>query len=227
MKNRKFIGRAIVSAVAVVAIAGTALAVSASSPPPSNAISTGRGIDQYGMTSAFFEGRTSPFTYTKGFFCDTSVAAFASSKCEAGKAANHAPSRQHDPLFITVPLGFDVPMNMQDCPAKLVCVDHPGTIDLTRLEGALKPLYPSLTDAQLRNALKNFMVPGHDHFITDLNNGKPEWWDVQVIGVTSASVLKDIRDHKSYDYIKSLIDAKNPSVVGPIPTNMFLFFAAK
>ena len=35
----------------------------------------------------------------------------------------------------------------------LQCVDHPGTIDLTRLESALKPLYPKLTDQQLRDRL--------------------------------------------------------------------------
>ena len=38
-------------------------------------------------------------------------------------------------------------MKMLECPAGLICVDHPGTIDMTRLEPALKPLYPTLTDA--------------------------------------------------------------------------------
>ena len=49
----------------------------------------------------------------------------------------------------------------------LVCVDHPGTVDLTRLEPALKGLYPNLTDAQLTTALRNFAVPGHDHHAKD------------------------------------------------------------
>lgn len=118
-------------------------------------------------------------------------------------------------------------MNMQDCPAGLVCVDHPGTIDLTRIETALKPLYPNLTDAQLTSALGNFAVPGHDHFITDLNNRQPEWWDVQIVGVTSPKTLQSIRSHRSFNYIQRLITKKDPTVVGPIPTNLFLFFAAK
>jgi hypothetical protein len=115
-------------------------------------------------------------------------------------------------------------MNMQQCPSTLVCVDHPGTVDLTRLESALKPLYPSLTDAQLIQALQNFAVPGHDHFITDTNEFQPEWWDVQVVGVTNPSTYAAIQHHRSFDYIQQLLNAKDPNVVGPIPSNLFLFF---
>ncbi len=213
--------------VAVLAVASAGVAVAAQTNPASNASMTGKGVDEYGMTKAFYNGHSVNFTYTKGFFCDTSVSSSASSGCEAGATYTNPPSQQHDPLYITVPLGFSVPMNMQDCPAKLVCVDHPGTIDLSRLESALKPLYPSLSDAQLTDALKNFAVPGHDHFITDTNGGKGEWWDVQIVGVTSPTVLKAIRSHENYRYIQKLIAKKNKNVVGPIPTNLFLFFAAK
>jgi hypothetical protein len=114
---------------------------------------------------------------------------------------------------------------MIDCPAGLVCVDHPGTIDLRRLEPALKPLYPSLTAKQLRAALANFAVPGHDHFVTDANQGKPEWWDVRVVGVTSQKTFDNIRAHKSFGFIHYLLAHHNPHVVGPIPTNLFLFFS--
>lgn len=211
---------AIVGTVMVVG-AGVAVATTTSQ---SNAREYGRGIDQFGMTKGFYEGSAVDFTYTKGFWCDRSVASTASSGCEAGASWKRAPAAQHDPLYITVPLGFTVPANMQDCPSGLVCVDHPGTIDLTRLEPALKPLYPGLTDAQLTAALKNSAVPGHDHFVADDNEGAPEWWDVRIVGVTSPTVLADIRAHKSNKYIEDLIRAKNPNVVGPIPTNLFLFF---
>ena len=122
-------------------------------------------------------------------------------------------------------------MNMQDCPAGLVCVDHPGTIDLTRLGSALKPLYPQLTDAQLTDAqltdaLKNFAVPGHDLFITDDNQGKAEWWEVKVVGVTTPKVLADIRAHRSNKYIEQLIKAKKPSVVGQFRPTCSCCFAA-
>ena len=69
-------------------------------------------------------------------------------------------------------------------------------------------------------------MPGHDHFITTLNDGKSEWWDVQVVGVTSPKTLAAIRSHKSNNYIKKLITSKNKNVVGPIPTNLFLYFSA-
>ena len=144
--------RVAVLATALALVGGvTTVALADSSSPPSNGVAVGTGIDEFGMTESFFQHQTLPFTYTKGFFCDTSVASSASSGCEVGQSYNRPPAPQFDPLYITVPLGFNVPM--QQCPAGLVCVDHPGTVDLTRLESALKPLYPQLTDAQLTAAL--------------------------------------------------------------------------
>ena len=211
-------------AIAVIAGAGTAAAVASTSTAPSNGTAVGTGIDEFGMTAANYDHQLLDFTYTKGFFCDTSVSSSASSGCEVGQTYNKPPAPDFDPLYITVPLGFTVPMNMLQCPSALVCVDHPGTIDLTRLESTLKPLYPTLTDAQLTQALQNFAVPGHDHFITDTNNFQPEWWDVQVVGVTSPSTYAAIQQHRSYGYIQYLLNKKDPSVVGPIPSNLFLFF---
>ena len=212
---------------AVLVAGGIGLAVAhPTAHTPSNAVSHGRGMDQFGMTRAYYKGTKVSFTYTKGFYCDTRVKSAASSKCEAGATWKKAPSRQHDPLYITVPLGFDRGMKM-DCPSGLVCVDHPGTMDLSRLEPALKPLYPQLSNKQLTAALKNFAVPGHDHFITDTNWRKGEWWDVKIVGVTSKTTYNRILAHESYGYIHHLIKTKNKNVVGPIPTNLFLYFAAK
>ncbi len=218
-----------IAGVGVAAIALTGLGVGvalASMPVDSNARTNGRGVNEFAMTGAFYNGHVSNFTYTHGFWCDTSVSSSASSGCEAGADWKNAPSPQHDPLYITVPLGFTVPMNMEQCPQGLICVDHPGTIDLTRLEPALKPLYPNLTDAELTAALKNYAVPGHDHFITDDNQGRPEWWDVKVIGVESKQVYDDIHAHRSYQYIEQLMKQHNKYLAGPIDTNLFLYFGA-
>jgi hypothetical protein len=226
----RFIGKGRTRVVAVMAAtllaAGIGVAVAAgSSAPPSNAQSAGHGIDEYGMTQSFYKGHSVSFTYSKGFFCDKSVKSAASSKCEAGAKFKKAPKGSRDPLYITVPLGFNTkPMSM-DCPNGLVCVDHPGTIDLTRLEPALKPLYPGLTDAQLTKALKNFATPGHNHFITTKAGGKPEWWDVQIVGVTDPSVYKAINKHKSASYLLKQVKAGKTTPV--IPTNLFLFFGVK
>lgn len=223
--SRRRLGVIALSAAVIVAGGLGIAAATSSSAPPSNAKSQGRGIDEYGMTKAYIAGTRVSFTYTKGFFCDTSVRSAASSKCEAGASYKKTPAKDFDPLYITVPLGFSRPMNMIDCPSSLVCVDHPGTIDLSRLEKALKPLYPGVTDRQLTLALKNYPVPGHDHFITTTNGGKAEWWDVQVVGVTSPTVYNHILAHKSYRYIRHLLHNGNKNVLGPIPTNLFLFFS--
>ena len=185
----------------------------------------GHGTNEFGMTKAFYDGKALSFTYSKGYFCDTSVSSSATTGCEAGAKWKTAPSKHHDPLFITVPLGFDVKKSAMDCPSGLVCVDHPGTIDLTRLEPALKPLYPQLSDAQLTDALKDAATPGHSHFITDRNHGKPEWWDVKVVGVTDKAEYKKINRHRSAAFLKKEIKAGRTTAA--IPTNLFLFFSAK
>jgi hypothetical protein len=185
----------------------------------------GHGVDEFGMTKAFFNGRAVDFTYSKGFYCDTSVLAASPSGCEAGAPALVPPAKNFDPLFITVPLGFKVPSSKMECPDGLVCVDHPATIDLSRLEPALKPLYPSLTDAQLTATLKNVPTPGHDHFITTRDGGRREWWDVQVVGVTSKAEYNKIAAHRSTAFLKKEIKAGKTTAA--IPTNLFLFFSVQ
>ena len=208
------------AAVGLLAASGLAAACA----PPSNGVAKGVGINQFGMTASFFNGGTVNFNYTFGFYCDRTIPAASSSGCEVGANYVKPPQSDFDPLIITVPLGFNEPMNMLECPSGLVCVDHPGTLDLTRIEPALKPLYPNLSNAALTDALKNFVTPGHDHFITTTNGGVPEWWDVKVVGVTSQTVFNNIRAHKSYAYIQSLQAAHNPNVTATIPTNLFLYF---
>lgn len=196
-----------------------------SSKTSANAMAKGRGINEFGMTKAFFKGHATSFTYSHGFWCDKKVKSTASSKCEAGAKWKHAPSKQHDPLYITVPLGFTTSPMAMDCPSGLVCVDHPGTIDLRRLEPALKPLYPTLTKKQLLKALSNFATPGHSHFITDRNGGKPEWWDVRIVGVTSKAEYQAINKHKSAKYLLKQVKAGKTTPV--IQSNLFLYFGVK
>jgi hypothetical protein len=212
--------KVLTASVGLFAAAGLAAACA----PPSNGVVPGHGINEFGMTSSFFNGGTVNFNYTFGYYCDRTIPAASSSGCEVGANYVKPPQPDFDPLYITVPLGFNQPMSMEECPATLICVDHPGTLDMTRIESALKPLYPKLTNAQLTDALKNFATPGHDHFITTTNQGVPEWWDVKVIGVTSQTVFNQIRAHKSLAYIQQLQAAHNPNVTAAIPTNLFLYF---
>lgn len=223
MNTTKHRLRAVIATVGlVVALGAGVAAASTASSTPSNAMSKGTGVNEFGMTKAYFNGRTVSFTYTKGFYCDRHVSSAATSGCEVGASYKVAPAKDFDPLYITVPLGFSVPTMSMECPSGLVCVDHPGTIDLSRLEPALKPLYPSLTGAQLSAALKNTATPGHEHFITTTNGGVAEWWNVDVVGVTSLSEWNAINAHKSYAFLHQQVTEKKTT--GVIPTNLFLYF---
>lgn len=223
MNTTKHRLRAVIATVGlVVALGAGVAAASTASTTPSNAMSKGTGVNEFGMTKSFFNGRTVSFTYTKGYYCDRHVSSAATSGCEVGASYKVAPAKDFDPLYITVPLGFSVPTMSMECPSGLVCVDHPGTIDLSRLEPALKPLYPSLTGAQLSAALKNTATPGHEHFITTTNGGVAEWWNVDVVGVTSLSEWNAINAHKSYAFLHQQVTEKKTT--GIIPTNLFLYF---
>ena len=167
----------------------------------------GDGQDGYGITRDFESGFITPITYTHGFYCDLSVPAKSQSGCEAGTSYKRPPARQFDQLYITVPLGFTVPPMDMQCPTGLVCIDHPATIDLSAIGGP--------GDA---------MTPGHDHYTTTRNNGVPEWWDVEVVGVTDSATYNDIRAHGSFAYIDHLIKMGDKHLTKPIPTNLFLFF---
>ncbi|BCY09693.1 hypothetical protein [Actinoplanes sp. L3-i22] len=215
-------------ATVVLTAGGGAIAKAASAAAPGHAAATaadgGRGPDGFGMTMGSHAGHSSSFTYNHGFYCDPHVSTESATGCEAGAAAKVPPAKDFDPLFITVPLGFTA--KGLDCPDKLTCVDHPMSLDMTRLATALAPVYKT-TPEKLTPALRNFTTPGHDHFIGTKAHGKAEWWDVRVVGVTDAATYRSIQRHQSWTYLNGLIKAKNKHVVGPIPTNMFLFFAAR
>jgi hypothetical protein len=217
---------AVISAVAAVTVAagvGMTMAGDAVAKTSANQ----RGVDGYGMTKSFLNGKTHDFTYNLGFFCDKTVPSAAATGCEAGTAFVHAPSPQHSPVYITVPLGFPISQSKLDCPNALTCIDHPGTIDLTRVEPALKALFPKDSDAQLTAALRNIDVPGHDHFINTLAKGKPQWWEVRIVVVDNAATYRTLQAKKSLPYLQSLLDRHDKYVIGVVPTNLFLYFAVQ
>lgn len=165
-------------------------------------------FNDYGKTNNFNMGQLTEDVYTHAWYCDVTVTAKSTSGCEVGAAFKMPPAMQYDPLYITVPLGFTEPPMMMQCPDGLTCVDHPVTLDLSAIGGP-----------------PNARTPGHDHFTTTRFGGKPEWWDVQVIGVKTEATYNDIAKHGSYQYIQKLIKAGNKDVTAPIPTNLFLYFA--
>ncbi len=163
-------------------------------------------------TPAWSNGQTVTIQYPQNFFCDNSIASSASSGCEVGTAANVGPVANADrsTLYVLVPLFANpspAPMcGVADCP------NHPLNIDLSRIAGALGASPDALADVPL---------PAHSH-ILDGNAGG--WWDVKIVAVTNQTAWAELAADKSESGMKALIGDPSSGVLGPIPTNLYLFF---
>lgn len=170
-----------------------------------------------GLTHGYYDGSTVNFLYTANFYCDPGVSSKATTGCEAGAKYSKLPpdAAAQDPVYIVVPLGFKAP-NLQ-CPMTGNCIDHPATMDLTRLASTLDPILHT-TPAQLADA----PASPHTHILNDRNNNLPEWWNVVVVGATSQAAYDKATATKSYAGLKSM-EGKN-GLTAEVPTNIFLYF---
>ena len=164
------------------------------------------------VTPAWSNGQTVSIQYPQNFFCDTSVASSASSGCEVGTAANVGPvgNPNRSVLYVLVPL-FPNPTPAPMC-AQASCPNHPLNIDLSRIAGALSASPDAVAEVPL---------PAHSH-ILDGNAGG--WWQVKIIAVTSEAGWLQLAAGKSQAVMDALIATPNSGVVGPIATNLYLFF---
>ena len=170
------------------------------------------------------------------------MSAASSSGCEAGAApatvppgvadTTHVPTPGNsypgaaggngniDPLYIPVPLYSSPPVTYNQCSSAITCIDHPATIDLSRLASTL-----GVANAA---SLDNVPLPGHDHLLTTRNGDQPEWWNVIVIPVTSPAGLAAIESSKSYSAVRTLETTPGSGVGVPgapeVPTNAYLWF---
>jgi hypothetical protein len=186
-----------------------------------------------GISRDWIDGQDVQALYTEQYFCDTSVAAASSSGCEAGAAPTKVPpgvadqtapsptvtNGNIDPLYIPVPLYASPPVTYNQCSSAIVCIDHPATIDLSRLASTL---------GAPASALANVPLPGHDHLLTTRNGDQPEWWNVVVIPVTSPQGLAAIENSKTYAAVKALETVPGSGIGVPgapeVPTNAYLWF---
>ncbi|HWE70086.1 MAG TPA: hypothetical protein VG205_06970 [Acidimicrobiales bacterium] len=186
-----------------------------------------------GISQDWIDGQDVQALYTEQYFCDTSVAAASSSGCEAGAAPTKVPpgvadptapsptvtNNNIDPLYIPVPLYASPPVTYNQCSSAIVCIDHPATIDLSRLASTL---------GAPASALANVPLPGHDHLLTTRNGDQPEWWNVIVIPVTSPQGLATIETAKNYAAVKALETVPGSGIGVPgapeVPTNAYLWF---
>ena len=181
-------------------------------------------------------GQDVQLLYTEQQYCDSSVANPGAAPCEVGKpaaavppgvsdttvptAANSAPgatggNTQIDPLYIPVPIGF-TPTYSQ-CPSAIHCIDHPMTVDLSNIAQYL-PGHPSPA------SLTNVPLPSHDHVIRTRNADQPEWWNVEVVPVTSQAQLNAIQNMKNLTLTEEMPFNPSTNPGGAINTNIYLWF---
>ena len=209
------------------AMSAVACAGSSSSPaPPMNmspmsasmsthtmSASTQSGA-QTGFTPGWFKGRTVQFFYhTNNFFCRLPVAdgqpVGSTSQCEVGSDGTMDPRPGPKPdLFVMTPVGFRPDASTLHCPIVGQCINHPSTIDLSRLFG------PSTANAPL---------PAHSHII-DQTEGN--WWELKVIGVKDLPTWNQIVAGKSLSTVRALqaADPNHTHITGDTFTNTYLFF---
>lgn len=156
-------------------------------------------------TPAWVDGRTVTVQHPRPYLRDTSVIAASDSGCEVGAAANASPtgSTNLPELYVLVPLFTPTKPLELHCPDAGACVNHPDTLDLTRVFGA---------------GTGNVALPPHSHIRDEPAGG---WWTIEVVGVLSQDAWDQLaagRDEATMDRVIA-----DGGAVGPIPSNLFLF----
>ena len=200
--------RTVAVAIAAMSIFTSSLALAGVAAASGSTITPVSGA----TTPAWVNGTTVNIQYPQNFFCDTSVASGASSGCEVGQDSNRGPVANADRsvLYVLVPL-FGSPNPAPMC-AVASCPNHPLNIDLSRIAGPL---------GAAPDQLANVALPAHSHILDGPAGG---WWDVKIVAVTNQSAWTQLAAGKSEATMNALINTPNSGVLGPIPTNLYLFF---
>jgi hypothetical protein len=160
-----------------------------------------------GFTEAWLNGNTVDLEYSHDFFCQQPPSAGSTSQCEVGAGAQVNPPSGDvvSPLRTVVPQGFTPPSSTLQCPVAGSCIDHPSTIDLSRLMGS-----------------SNATLPPHSHILVDDESFQSTWWPLVVVGVKNISAWNKIVKAKSETAVQACQAAGD--CTADIPTNSFLFF---
>src|SRR5690242_15344528 len=142
-----------------------------------------------GTTKGWLGGRTVTFAYSKNFFCEEPPSSAAGSHCELGANYSSIPAQEFDPLYVVAPIGFTPKRSTLQCPDAGSCIDHPHRIDLTRVFGS---------------GTGKALLPPHSHIVTTSAGNEPEWWNVDVVGVTNQRTWDRIVNRKSYRVIENM-----------------------
>ncbi len=168
---------------------------------------------EFGFTAGWFQGQTVQFFYHKPFFCRTPVAdgkaVGSTTECEAGSDGTVDPRPGIIPtLFVMTPIGFRPAEATLQCPVVGHCINHPSTIDLSRLFGL---------------GAANAPLPAHSHVVDQVEGN---WWELHVVGVKDPATWGAIVDGKSLATVRALQagDPTGAKITGDILTNAYLFF---
>jgi hypothetical protein len=205
--NTQSLSRRSVGIGALVAIvAATLLSLTSVFASPVHAGHQSSAGDAKGFTGGWYDGRDVEFFYNKDFFCSEPPSSGADSNCELGAEPERAARPGNVPvLYVMTPLGFRPDESTLQCPEIGNCINHPSTIDVSRIFGP---------------GTENFDLPAHSH-IVDVDQGG--WWEIEVIGVTDPAIWDEIVDGKSLERVREL-QADGVGITGDIPSNLFLFF---
>src|SRR5262249_23637377 len=111
-------------------------------------------------------------------------------------------------LYVMTPMGFTPPTSTLHCPIAGNCINHPSTIDLSRLLG------PGAANAPL---------PVHSHVVDRVSGN---WWELEVIGVKDEATWDQIVAGRSLTAVRGLqaADPGGVHITDDIATNVYLFF---
>lgn len=174
-----------------------------------------RGGADIGTTAGWLKGQAVTFFYNQQFDCvlpadaqftdEVITSTAATSNCVLAAEATRPPRGGNDPVvYVTVPLFENTDGITLHCPVSGDCINHPSTIDLSRVFGA---------------GTENAALPAHSH-VVDVRRGG--WWKIEVNGVTTREAWDAIESKKS------LAEIRNQQALGTVTpdldTNLFLFF---
>ncbi|CAN5654123.1 hypothetical protein BH23GEM11_BH23GEM11_19440 [soil metagenome] len=164
---------------------------------------------EVGTTAGWFKGDVVTFLYNQPFECplplEDAGMAGSDSDCVLGTATTNAPRGGNDPVvYVTVPLFADTDGITLHCPVAGDCINHPSTMDLSRVFGA---------------GTENALLPPHSHVVDVARGG---WWEIEVNGVTTREAWDAIEREKSLAEIR--VQQELGTVTPDIDTNLFLFF---
>lgn len=183
-----------------------------------SANASAHGGASVGFTDGWENGTTVSFFYTKDFFCAEPPESGAPTRCEIGEDGTVDPRPGKIPvLYVMTPTGFTPDVSTLQCPIAGNCINHPSTIDLSRVFGA---------------GFADVPLPPHSHIIdselpeSQANGGQAGWWEIEVIGVSSPAVWDQIVAGKSLATVRAL-QAVGVGITGDIRSNSYLFFSVR